>query len=672
MADARASFNPVDIDRALDQVLTRLRTPALDDLPQPDRRDLAGNTEQQAVRPLRQALEAEWQRQLGIERGLNSRAPNLDPIVRQYREYDIFAAALHDLLPLRRKLIAIDARLIQLRDQPVEAPLTGTAAVEAGTAALAAANVSEAFSVWAVAGEPAEIAPLVQHQREYTAAHLLQRAHAAVADMKRMDDAQDRAALSATIRKDYVEPARRIGREWQREEAALLADAMQAAVQGRPSAPATEPAVVAAPTSADAAASLAPRQNRTQAAVLALALLLMLCSGGFWLLRGRSAAPVKADNPPGPSAVAVARADSSAAPTATATLAPSITLAPTATSAPTAAPAPSAFPTISVQAVEPRDLFVGRLPVSFMVRGANLEQMREARLMPDRGAPIPLLLESLGSDQVTLQLAALPESLNGAVASRLQLDGVTPEIPPITLRDYLAQLTVRGVKPDYAYTGRIFTDPLGSYTTLHGAADATTPALAPLRNGEQIEVLRDDTTGWYQARIRVSNDPAQVGKVGWVERWLIDDAGAPTPRTPAPAAGAPPQPIARPTPLPPTPRPAPPAPPRPAGRGFAAAVVRSYPGSGSSGARSSCVQGLVLNNAGRGVAAALVNVNNGSASVDVQTNGQGEYRICGLGDSTWSVVLRYIPNRPRVREVAATFYVNGSSEQVAVVNFSEQ
>jgi hypothetical protein len=84
------------------------------------------------------------------------------------------------------------------------------------------------------------------------------------------------------------------------------------------------------------------------------------------------------------------------------------------------------------------------------------------------------------------------------------------------------------------------------------------------------------------------------------------------------------------------------------------------------------VQGRVVDRSGSGVAAALIVVNNGAASVDRQTNLAGEFSICGLGDSTWSVVLRYVPGEPTLaREVAATVYVNGGPDHVAIVNFRE-
>ena len=120
-------------------------------------------------------------------------------------------------------------------------------------------------------------------------------------------------------------------------------------------------------------------------------------------------------------------------------------------------------------------------------------------------------------------------------------------------------------------------------------------------------------------------------------------------------------------------RPARPAPTAPPLRSFVAEVIVSYPGSGSSGGKSSCVQGVVRDRAGSGVAAAAIAANNGNAEVGKLTNGAGEYQICGLGDSTWSILLRFVPGDPPLaQEAVATVYVNGSREQAAVVNFVER
>lgn len=149
---------------------------------------------------------------------------------------------------------------------------------------------------------------------------------------------------------------------------------------------------------------------------------------------------------------------------------------------------------------------------------------------------------------------------------------------------------------------------------------------------------------------------------------------------------APPRPTRRPTSAPrptalarPTAEPAPAAsptaePPQPKGRAFAAVVGSDFRGSGQSGQRQSCVAGRVVDRAGQGVAAAVLEANNGVATTQrVETDGAGAYRICGLGDSVWSVVLMYVPGETPLRASAVTtVYVNGSGEQVATVSFNEQ
>ena len=249
------------------------------------------------------------------------------------------------------------------------------------------------------------------------------------------------------------------------------------------------------------------------------------------------------------------------------------------------------------------------------------------------------------------------------------------------LRDFKEVRTIAGVRQEYSYTGRILSDGGGPFATMLDSAGTSGAMVAPLRNGEQVELLQDDVEGWYRVRIRVANDPAQTGKSGWIERWLVDAAGVPdepeptaipTPRaTATPRPSPTPQPSATPAQRPqPTASPAPTAPPL---RSFVAEVIVSYPGSGSSGGKSSCVQGVVRDRAGSGVAAAAIAANNGNAEVGKLTNGAGEYQICGLGDSTWSILLRFVPGDPPLaQEAVATVYVNGSREQVAVVNFVER
>lgn len=121
----------------------------------------------------------------------------------------------------------------------------------------------------------------------------------------------------------------------------------------------------------------------------------------------------------------------------------------------------------------------------------------------------------------------------------------------------------------------------------------------------------------------------------------------------------------------PTPRPKPTSTPRPTTRIFKGVPVRSYPGSGNNGTFASCVSGRV-SYGGAAIAGASLEVNNGPANrFPATTNSNGDYRVCGLGASDWSVVLFYVPGSPPIgNNPAVVFYVNGNAAQEAVVNFT--
>jgi hypothetical protein len=697
MTQPSQAFDLAAVEHDLNQSLERLRTPALYDLPLADRQSIANTSEQQALQPIRRKLEVEWQRRLVIERGENSLANLLTPAERREREQYIFATALRQLLPLARKLSEADTLLSRLRDQPPPAPVSAAEAVDRGLKALAAADLARSLHDLALASEPEHAARLVQERREQQGQELLRQATAVFAKLPDLETEKERADLRTTIRREYIEPVRRIGTELQREKAQQVSSAVDAAMNlGRPTSvePTTPAPVTPLPPPAQPAP---PRRRRTMliwgvvGAVAALLLYMLLSPGAD------DPVPAVADGPRESSPAASAGADlssvaasASAAPIVAASdAAPAVVvteIAPTPTFdvAPPATPTPT--PGIITTAIDPPALYAGALPAEMTVRGASLDLVREAQLVPEQGAPLTLEIQPISPEQLTLRLAQLPAPLNGEISTVLYLNGSPQETLPIMVRDFLTRKTVAGVKAEYRSTRRVLSDGLGPYTTIHGTADATTPAVAPLRNGEQVEILRDDVEGWYQLRIRVSNDPAQIGAIGWIERWLIEDqdvplaqivepTAAPAPPTAAPAprptarptVAPTPRPTARPTPRP-TPRPAPPA-----RRGFVAEVIRSYPGTGRSEDRQSCIEGRVRDRAGNGVGGAVVSVNNGAANLDRQTNGAGEFQFCGLGDSVWSVVLRFTPgNPPLAREVVGTVYVNGSGVQTGVVNFREQ
>lgn len=115
---------------------------------------------------------------------------------------------------------------------------------------------------------------------------------------------------------------------------------------------------------------------------------------------------------------------------------------------------------------------------------------------------------------------------------------------------------------------------------------------------------------------------------------------------------------------------APTARPRPAASATPAFVVArrtSFDGSGNSGQYASCVDVQILGPAGP-VSGAVIGINNGDHSYQNQTDGQGYAGRCGLGASTWSVVLFWTP-AGSVKGAATTVYLNGAPEQRAAVVF---
>src|SRR5262245_65041083 len=102
-----------------------------------------------------------------------------------------------------------------------------------------------------------------------------------------------------------------------------------------------------------------------------------------------------------------------------------------------------------------------------------------------------------------------------------------------------------------------------------------------LENGDEVEILQDVPVGWYQVRVVASKDLQRVKQVGWVESWLVNNQNVPPP----------------PPPLPPL--------------FFRIDIIRSFPDTGSSGQRQSCVKGAVLRQDGKGIAGAALYANNG-------------------------------------------------------------
>lgn len=112
-------------------------------------------------------------------------------------------------------------------------------------------------------------------------------------------------------------------------------------------------------------------------------------------------------------------------------------------------------------------------------------------------------------------------------------------------------------------------------------------------------------------------------------------------------------------------------PPEPAQPGFAVAQRKSFEGSGASGRYESCIDVQILGHGGP-IGGAVVGINNGEHSYQSQTDAGGYTGRCGLGASTWSVVIFWLPPDRTVQGVATTVYLSGAPEQRAAVVFQEQ
>ncbi|HJZ45534.1 MAG TPA: protein kinase, partial [Roseiflexaceae bacterium] len=320
--------------------------------------------------------------------------------------------------------------------------------------------------------------------------------------------------------------------------------------------------------------------------------------------------------------------------------------------------APTALAAVLAEAtnLEPSSAFAGALPIVVTVDGSNLDKVRTVQFVNGSGAVIPAEVQTRAVDQLKLSIPALPEPISGEVNYALQLDGIVQKVPVITLRDYRERRSAQGILAEYGYTSRVLADEAGAYTELRAQADSASQALGKLRNGDQIDLLRDDLADWYQVRINTDADPSQVGLVGWIERWLIDNQNPPAPPTPTPA-----------------PTPAPTRVPAAAvlvfdGRLYSAATDRAAQ---CGVAFESSIYGSVENGSGKGIAGAVVRVTSadGRNSYTVRTGRGGVYTVGGLGCTRWVVRLISIPGAKIQANPVAVRNLNGGRFTSAEVRY---
>jgi hypothetical protein len=299
--------------------------------------------------------------------------------------------------------------------------------------------------------------------------------------------------------------------------------------------------------------------------------------------------------------------------------------------------------------------------VVMLVAGSALAATSLAKRLINPPVVSPTPAASVSSDSTPLvppTVTLIPQQTISVIQPSPEMtpDSTVTAVPPAVV------YTVQGVRSEYynrdtelfLKSSRIFGAHLWKEPQLQTSIPAT-DGFVLISNGDELEILDKSVAGVYQVRVLKNQldprDEKVINAIGWIKRWLVDNVDVP--------------------PAPPTATPI-------LFRAFRPEVIRNYPGTGPGqpNQRQSCVSGRVVDRRNNGIANAVLYVNNGApaaANLLFETNGQGNYYHCGLGDSSWSVVLTFIPGQPRIAgEATGVFYVNGSQGQEAIVNFRER
>ncbi|MEI6181087.1 MAG: serine/threonine-protein kinase [Chloroflexales bacterium] len=176
------------------------------------------------------------------------------------------------------------------------------------------------------------------------------------------------------------------------------------------------------------------RKPKIVAAILGVTIILM----GMLFFNGGGKAARETPTPPATQGVIVAAAERTATPFATIT--PSVTTTP--------------LPPLS-GSITPAEVYTGTLPLTLTISGQRLERVERASLVAVGRTAIPLTILDAAPARLTLRVMELHEPLGGAVRYTLLLNDQPQAAAIVTLRDFLESRTVRGVRLEYAYTGRI-------------------------------------------------------------------------------------------------------------------------------------------------------------------------------------------------------------------------
>lgn len=290
--------------------------------------------------------------------------------------------------------------------------------------------------------------------------------------------------------------------------------------------------------------------------------------------------------------------------------------------------------------VEPSESYAGVLPLALTVRGRALDSVQKFQLVAPNGAAVVPDVRSVTSGEALLVVTELPGPLDGEAEFTLALDGERQPVG-VVLRDYRERRLLQGVQADYSYTGRVRSDASGPFTQMLAEPDASSKPVAVLRNGDEVDLLRDDRPGWYQIRLRIVGQTTQFSVVGWVERWLVDNRDVPEPTV-------------------------------------FSGILGKTPTDGAvrCGTRfSSSVYGSVERPDGSGIGGAVVRVtsSDGRNSFTQRTRSDGTYTVGGLGCTTWIVELIEVPGLAGFKANAVTVRnLNGGQYTAAEVRFHQQ
>jgi serine/threonine protein kinase len=275
------------------------------------------------------------------------------------------------------------------------------------------------------------------------------------------------------------------------------------------------------------------------------------------LQRGTEPAAVSATAAPAFSTAGAAPVEPTLAPSPAATSQPTTAPSPVATQAAAAEPTSTPpTPTIPPYAVERIDIegqsdqdviYVGLLPLRMTLLGERLAEIRSVTFQPltPEGAQPAVRFTVLRAEQgrVDLELTSLPQGFKNGQYDLL-LNG-----EPIgvlrTMRDYLSETRIRGIKSEYRHLAAIRPFPFYRLHDQEIPGPFAVLSLQPneasrggyLRNGDLVEILEPAAehggAQWYRVRVKENFDPGLVGYTGWVLTWIVDDT---PPAPPEPGA----------------------------------------------------------------------------------------------------------------------------------------